>query len=72
MRPKVKQKDRIRIGRGFSLNELKEAGMNLDIARRLKIPINHRRRSCWSENVKMLKDLSVSAEKIRRKVGEER
>lgn len=45
-----------RAGRGFSLNELKEAGLTMDLARKLGIPVDKRRRSCRDENVKALKE----------------
>jgi len=47
-----------RRGRGFSLNELKEAGITIDVAKRLGIPIDKRRRSCREENVKTLKEFA--------------
>ena len=45
-----------REGRGFSLNELKEAGITVDLAKKLGIRIDKRRRSCRPENVEMLKE----------------
>lgn len=45
-----------RIGRGFSLNELRAAGITIDFAKRLGIPIDKRRRSSRGENVQMLKE----------------
>lgn len=47
----------VRRGRGFSLNELKEAGITIDVAKKLRIPIDKRRRSCREENVEALKEL---------------
>ncbi|MEM0027245.1 MAG: ribosomal protein L13e [Ignisphaera sp.] len=44
-----------KIGRGYSLGELKEAGLNYKIARQLNIPIDLRRRSAHKENVENLK-----------------
>jgi len=46
----------VREGRGFSLNELKEAGITVEAARRLGIPVDKRRRSCREENVKALRE----------------
>jgi len=46
-----------RAGRGFSLNELKEAGITIDVAKRLGIPVDKRRRSSRGENVEVLKEL---------------
>ena len=45
-----------RTGRGFSLNELRAAGITIDVAKRLGIPIDKRRRSSREENVQMLKE----------------
>ena len=46
-----------RVGRGFSIGELKEAGLTLNDAKRLGIYIDKRRRSTHEENVKILKEL---------------
>jgi len=46
-----------REGRGFSLNELREAGITIDQARRLGLYIDKRRRSCRIENVEALRTL---------------
>ncbi|MHA1237872.1 MAG: ribosomal protein L13e [Candidatus Odinarchaeia archaeon] len=51
-----KNKLKKRKGRGFSLSELKEAGLTVDIAKRLGIPIDRRRRTLHPENVELLKD----------------
>jgi len=45
-----------RTGRGFSLNELRVAGITIDVAKRLGIPIDKRRRSSRKENIQMLKE----------------
>jgi ribosomal protein L13E len=44
-----------RQGKGFSPDELKEAGMNAGDARRLKIPVDRKRHSMHDENVATLK-----------------
>ncbi len=46
-----------RPARGFSLGELKEAGLTIAEARRLGIPVDTRRKSKHEENVKRLKEL---------------
>ncbi|MEM1575249.1 MAG: ribosomal protein L13e [Nitrososphaerota archaeon] len=46
-----------RIGRGFSINELKEAGITIDEARKIGIYIDYRRKSKHEENIKKLKEL---------------
>ncbi|MCD6236292.1 MAG: ribosomal protein L13e [Thaumarchaeota archaeon] len=50
-----------RQGRGFSLNELKAAGITLDLAKKLGIRIDKRRRSKREENVEALKKLLEKA-----------
>jgi large subunit ribosomal protein L13e len=46
-----------KIGRGYSLGELKEAGLNKKLAEHLNIPIDPKRKSVYSENVENLKKL---------------
>ncbi|MGP3666809.1 MAG: ribosomal protein L13e [Candidatus Bathyarchaeota archaeon] len=47
-----------RIGRGFSIGELKEAGLSIDKARKLGIYVDERRKSKHQENVEALKKLA--------------
>ncbi|KYH38048.1 MAG: 50S ribosomal protein L13 [Candidatus Bathyarchaeota archaeon B23] len=54
--PMVKRGRKTRVGRGFSLGELKEAGITPDEARRLGVPVDSRRRSTHPENVEMLRE----------------
>ncbi len=44
-----------RVGRGFSINELREAGLSVTEARKLGLYIDERRRSIQVENVEALK-----------------
>ena len=46
----------LRPGRGFSLCELSKAGLTISEARKLKIPVDLRRRSCHEWNVKLLEN----------------
>lgn len=46
----------LRVGRGFSLKELEEAGISLRDACKLGIPIDKRRRSKHKWNVEALKN----------------
>jgi ribosomal protein L13E len=65
IRPNVKGGNgRFRIGKGFSKKEVKEAGISMDRIKngRIKInncciPVDKRRKSVYSENVKILKSL---------------
>jgi len=58
----------LRSGRGFSLCELSKAGLTLGEARRLKIPVDLRRRSCHEWNVKLLRS-SLESSKLGQEVG---
>jgi large subunit ribosomal protein L13e len=52
----VRKKDgKPKEGRGFSLEELRKAELNLKKALKLKIPVDLRRRSSHEENVEALK-----------------
>ncbi len=51
----LKPDDRKRVGRGFSREELKKAGVNLQEARRIELPIDFRRRTAHEENVEKIK-----------------
>jgi predicted flap endonuclease-1-like 5' DNA nuclease len=53
-----------RRGRGFSLQELKEAGIGLADARWMAIPIDNRRKTQHSENVKLLQDFVKRIKKL--------
>jgi len=57
-----------REGRGFSVNELREAGITIDLARKLGIRVDKRRRSCRPENVEALKEFLRNVSKSRAKV----
>jgi len=56
-RPIVKSpgKRTFRIGRGFSLGELADAGLTIDEAKRLRIAVDRRRKSVRKENIEALK-----------------
>ena len=53
----LRGRNRWRVGRGFSLAELKQAGLPVGEARKMGIPVDPRRKSCWPENVKALKEV---------------
>jgi hypothetical protein len=62
-----------RQGKGFSLAELSGAGLTLDLAHRMGLPVDKRRSSSHEENITALKGLLTPAEhvkKIRKKPTE--
>jgi len=69
LKPKVFKKDgKQRLGKGFSREELKKAGINLKDALKFGIPIDSRRRTAHQENVNAIKGfLENIKEKPRRK-----
>ncbi|MEM0357370.1 MAG: ribosomal protein L13e [Candidatus Bathyarchaeia archaeon] len=80
LRPLVfKKGGKQRLGKGFSLNELKKAGLNSKKALKLGISIDVRRRTMHEENVEKLKRLleakqqeETQKQKSKRKTEEER
>ena len=69
MEPKAKVykpgtgKMKSRIGRGFSIGELREAGLDVNRARKLGIYVDKRRKSIHKENVEELKKFLESLKK---------
>ena len=58
----------MREGRGFSLGEIRRAGLTLHEAKRLGIPVDKRRRTTHLRNVQMLKEqfgTSISLSEIK-------
>ena len=56
IRPRIlKQDEKQRSGRGFSTEELKNAGLNFAEARRMGLPADLRRKTMHEENVEALK-----------------
>lgn len=54
--PIVKRGSKVKTGRGFSLGEVKEAGLSVGEARHLGVPVDQRRSTNYSENVDNLKE----------------
>jgi len=48
---------KLRKGRGFSKKEIEAAGITLEQAKKLGIPIDRRRKSAYEENIKVLKNI---------------
>lgn len=58
-RPVVKTGNKTREGRGFSLNELKQAGLTIFDAKRIGIYLDLRRKSAHAQNVEYLKTIEI-------------
>jgi ribosomal protein L13E len=58
-----------RMGRGFSPDELKKAGLNLQEARRIELPIDFRRRTAHDENVEAVKAYAAHMKTHRKPVS---
>jgi ribosomal protein L13E len=57
-KPKVRNGYVVRKGRGYSLEELKEAGLDPRIARKRGVPVDVWRQTKYPENVEQLKSIS--------------
>jgi ribosomal protein L13E len=56
IKPKIHRTDgKERNGRGFSLEELRKAGLNRAEAKKLEIPIDKRRKTAHEQNVQKIK-----------------
>jgi|YelNatPaOPRAMG01_1025707.scaffolds.fasta_scaffold11755_3 large subunit ribosomal protein L13e len=56
VKPTVRaQRGKLRLGRGFSLEELRRAGLNVPAAFKLGLPVDKRRRTVHEENVETAK-----------------
>ena len=56
IKPKILKPDgKQRSGRGFSLEELKKAGLNPAEAKKLELPVDKRRKTAHDQNVKAIK-----------------
>ena len=51
----IKQNGKQRTGKGFSPDEIKEAGLDAGSARKLRISIDRKRKTSHEENIKTLK-----------------
>ncbi len=64
----------IRAGRGFSLGEIKESGVEINLLKKLGVYIDRRRRSAHKENIEALKNMIKAVKEARtgRKTGVKR
>ncbi len=53
--PVVKRGTRVKTGKGFSIDELREVGLNVGEARHLGVPVDQRRSTSYPENVESLR-----------------
>ncbi len=51
----TKQNGKLKPGKGFSKNEIKEAGITKQQAKQLKLPIDQRRKSTHENNIQTIK-----------------
>ena len=61
--PIVKRGAKVKTGKGFSIDELREAGLNVGEARHLGVPVDQRRSTSYPENVEDLKEWVEKARK---------
>jgi len=55
VKPEVVKPDGKRSGRGFSLEELKKAGIDSAEAKKLELPVDRRRKTAHDQNVEVIK-----------------
>ncbi|MBS7621510.1 ribosomal protein L13e [Candidatus Bathyarchaeota archaeon] len=70
-----KNRGKQRLGKGFSLGELKEVKLSMKQALKLSIPVDSRRRTIHESNVKALKEFLakiVKPEKASKSTAEEK
>ncbi len=58
----VSQTGKRRPGKGFSPDEIKEAGLDAGSARKLGVPVDRKRRTSREENIETLKDYNEKAQ----------
>ena len=61
--PIVKRGARVKTGKGFSIDELREASLNVGEARHIGVPVDQRRSTSYPENVEALKKWVEQARK---------
>jgi len=69
-KPNVRSGHVIRKGRGYSLEELKEAGLDPRIARRDGVPVDVWRNTMHADNVERLKSITKRPQQSKKKKKE--
>ncbi|MCD6127448.1 MAG: ribosomal protein L13e [Methanomicrobia archaeon] len=64
--------DRKRKGRGFSLGEIKEAGVDIRKAKKLGFLVDRRRKTVYEENIRKLKELLKPPKPVKKKAVKEK
>lgn len=59
--PIVKRGAKVKTGKGFSIDELTKAGLNVGEARHLGVPVDQRRSTSYPENVEALNEWIAEA-----------
>ncbi len=66
-KPTVRSGYIVRAGRGYSLGELKEAGLDPRVARKSGVPVDVWRQTKHPENVEQLKSIAKTTEPAKKK-----
>ena len=61
--PIVKRGSKVKTGKGFSIGEIEEVGLNVGEARHLGVPVDQRRSTSYPENVEALREWVEEARK---------
>ena len=68
MQPEIVHKGKTRKARGYSYEELKNANMDKRVAKKLKVPVDRRRKTAYEENIEQLKTkMKVKKKPIKKK-----
>jgi ribosomal protein L13E len=68
MQPEVVHQGKARKARGYSLEELKNAKMDIRVAKRMKVPVDRRRKTAYEENITQLTTM-LEKERSKKKKG---
>jgi large subunit ribosomal protein L13e len=61
----TKHNKKQKMGKGFSPNELKNAGVNMQQARQIGLPVDVKRKTAHDQNVACIKECAEKAEKAK-------